>query len=89
MRHITSDPEDLKVIEELERLSMDDYFRYMYNGKEVDERLMNSRYEEGMEEKQVEIAKNLLKLGNNSIADISKVTGLTIEEIESLQNDSD
>lgn len=86
MRKITDDPEDLKVIEELERLSMDDYFRYMYNEKEVNERLMNSRYEEGKEENKLEIAKNLLKLKTVSIDDISKATGLTIDQIKELQN---
>jgi len=72
---------------------MDDYFRYMYNGKEADERMMYSRYEEGMEagieagakEEKIEIAKNLINLGNNSLDEISKVTGLTVEEIESLR----
>ena len=102
MRKITNDPDDLKVIEELERLSMDEYFRYMYNGKEADERMMNSRYEEGKEEgmeaglekgkaegeksKQMEIAKNLLNLGNVSLEDISKATNLTVDEIIELQS---
>lgn len=97
MRKITDDPDDLKVIEELERLSMDDYFRYMYNEKEVNERLMNSRYQEGMNDgisqgisqgieqgeknKQIEIARNLLKLGTIGIEEVSKATGLTIEEL--------
>lgn len=100
MRMITDDPEDIKVIEELERLSMDDYFRYMYNEKEVNERLMNSRYEEGleqgitqgisqgisqgMEQSAKEIAKNLLKLGTMSMEDISKATGLSIDDIHKL-----
>jgi len=91
MRKITDEPEDLKVIEELERLSMDDYFRYMYNGKEVDERIANSRYEEGMEagvekgekNKQIEIAKTMLK-DKVSVETISKYTNLTPEEIANL-----
>ena len=76
---------------------MDDYFRYMYNEKEVNERLMNSRYEEGLvhgfdqgkesgiEEKQIEIAKSMLK-DNVENATISKYTGLTIEEISNFKN---
>ena len=96
MRKITDDPEDLKVIEELERLSMDDYFRYMYNGKEADERLMNSRYEEGMDagieqgkvegsrEKQIEIAKSMLEK-DMVVNLISDLTGLTIDEINHLK----
>lgn len=92
MRKITDDPKDLKVIEELERLSMDDYFRYMYNGKEVDERIANSRYEEGIEagvekgekNKQIEIAKTMLEK-NMEISLISELTGLSEDEIESLR----
>ena len=87
MRSITDDFEDLKVIEELERLSMDDYFRYMYNGKEADERLMNSRYEEGIEDGVIkeknEIAKEMLKK-DMDINLISELTGLSIDEIEML-----
>lgn len=89
MRSITDDFEDLKVIEELERLSMDDYFRYMYNGKEADERLMNSRYEEGIEDgenkKQIEIAKSMLK-DNVPIESISKYTNLSVEDINNLKD---
>ena len=88
MRKITDDPEDLKVIEELERLSMDDYFRYMYNGKEADERLMNSRYEEGIErgskESKIEIAKSMLEK-DMAVNLISELTGLTIDEINHLK----
>ena len=92
MRKITDEPEDLKVIEELERLSMDDYFRYMYNGKEVDERIANSRYEEGMEagvekgekNKQIEIAKTMLQK-NIELSLISELTGLSIDEVNILK----
>lgn len=91
MKEITDDPEDLKVIEELERLGMDDYFRYMYNGKEADERIANSRYEEGMEpgiergakEKKIEIAKLMLE-DNVPIEMVSKYTNLENEEIKQL-----
>ena len=38
-------------------------------------------------ERNIEIAKNLLKLGTVSIEDISKATGLTIEEINKLKED--
>ena len=40
---------------------------------------------QGEKEKQLEIAKNFIKLGTVSIEDISKATGLTIEEINELQ----
>ena len=66
---------------------MDDYFRYMYNGKEADERLMNSRYEEGIEDGVIkeknEIAKEMLKK-DMDINLISELTGLSIDEIEML-----
>ena len=91
MRRITSNPEDLKVIEELERLSMDDYFRYMYNEKEVNERLMNSRYQEGIndgtKERNIEIAKAMLQDEVPSDS-ISKYTNLSINEIELLKTES-
>ena len=68
---------------------MDDYFRYMYNGKEADERLMNSRYEEGIEDgenkKQIEIAKLMLK-DNVPVVDISKYTNLSVEDINNLKD---
>ena len=101
MRKITNDPEDIKVIEELEKLSMDDYFRYMYNEKEVNERLMNSRYEEGLvhgfdqgkesgfeegtKKEKIEIAKTMLE-DKIDLEIICKYTGLTIEEVNNLNN---
>lgn len=42
--------------------------------------------EEGIQERNIEIANNLLKLNTVSIEDISKVTGLTIEEINNLKS---
>ncbi len=98
MRKITQDSFDLEIIEELERLSMDDYFRYMYNEKEVNERLMNSRYQEGIDigkdigekngsqlEKE-KIAKKLLDRKMN-LQEISQVTGLSIEKITTMKQE--
>ena len=80
---------------------MDDYFRYMYNEKEVNERLMNSRYEEGLvhgfdqgkesgfeegtKKEKIEIAKSMLDK-KLDLETISELTGLTIEEINNLKD---
>ncbi len=44
----------------------------------------NKGYEQGVEQRNVEIAKNLLNM-NMSIDDISKATNLSIEEIKALK----
>ena len=41
---------------------------------------------EGKKEEKIEIARNLIKLNIISVEDISKTTGLSIEEIEKLKN---
>ena len=40
--------------------------------------------EQGSKQKEIEIAKKLLNLGTISVSDISKITGLTTEEIRIL-----
>ena len=100
MRKLTNNPRDIKIIEELERLAMDEEFKLHYNAEAVKRKTENSikkesyrhgledgitqGIEEGSKQKEIEIATNLLKLGNISIDDISKTTGLTVEEIEKL-----
>ena len=42
--------------------------------------------EKGKKEEKIEIARNLIKLNTISVEDISKTTGLSIEEIEKLKN---
>lgn len=96
MRKLTKNPKDIEIIEELERLAMDEEFKIHYDQEAVRRKTENSirkeSYEKGLEQgeekgkekKQTEIVRNLLKLGTISIEDISKATGLTIEEIKRL-----
>lgn len=92
MRELTNNPKDIKIIEELERLAMDEEFKLHYNAEAVKKKTENSikkeSYQHGLEDgsrqRELEIAINLLNLGNISIDDISKTTGLTVEEIEKL-----
>ena len=46
----------------------------------------NKGYDEGRKDEKVEIAKKMLEKGNET-EDISKVTGLNIEEIENLREE--
>ena len=77
--------------EELERISQDDILRRMAFKAEL-ERMDHAQlmYEakrdgkkEGAKEKQIQIAKNMLKKGMN-VSDIIEITGLTKEEVEKL-----
>ena len=113
MRGLNTSPIDLKIIEELERLSMDMDFRDDYDYENVQRKLRNSAkiegYQEGfnlgmeagmktgiengmetgietgMRDSKIQIAKNMITEGMNSIT-ISRITGLTIQEIENLKN---
>lgn len=96
MRKVVND-KNIEIIEELERLSMNDKFIDEYNYENVQRKLLNTikdeGYQEGMElgiqegikQNQIKITKNLLK-ENIDINIISKTTGLTYEEIEKLNN---
>ena len=88
----------MKAVNKIEELLMDPKFAGVYDVEErrafdmEDMRLTGIDegkaigLTEGKREKQLEIAKNLLKLNTISIDDISKTTGLSIEEIKELQN---
>ena len=91
MRKLTNNPRDIKIIEELERLAMDEEFKLHYNAEAVKRKTENSikkeSYQHGLEDgskqKEIEMAQAMLK----DIQDyefISKYTGLTVEEIEKL-----
>ena len=96
MRKLTTNPKDLLVIKELEKMAMEENWVFAYDHEIVRKKTENSiRFEsyqkgleagkeEGIKENQIEIAKNLLKLKTISIEDISKSNGLTIEEINKL-----
>lgn len=92
MYNVVDDDESLYIIQELERLSMNDTFKDEYDAELVNRTMMKSveseGYEkgklEGKQEQTIEIAKNLLE-DNMDINFISKHTGLSKEEIESLK----
>jgi hypothetical protein len=48
---------------------------------------LKSALETAVEEKQIEIARNLISLGSNNDF-IAKATGLTLEQIEQLRNET-
>ena len=93
MRKIAKDnKEALILVDEIEKLNKEKYYGMLYNVEEEQKKLENSArlagYHEGIEQgsisKSIEIAKSLLEQ-NIDIEVISKCTGLTIEQINNLQ----
>ena len=94
-----SDKEALKIVDELERLGIDDKFGVVYDNEMMQKKMINTArnwgyddgkadgkaegLEEGAKAKEIEIAKNLLKDGI-PIEVVSRNTGLSIEELENL-----
>ena len=83
----------LVIMDEIEKLKLNDEFNAWYNAEKVEEKCRNSAYSEGVDNgvtigeknKQLEIAK--LMLSNNERLDkISKYTGLSISELEEISN---
>lgn len=82
----------MSAIRKIEDLSYDPEFAGQYDYEEAIEREKFECHLTGLEEgrkvgeknQQIEIAKNLIKLGTVSIEDISESTGLTLEEINNL-----
>ena len=64
---------------------MNKVFLGMYDEEEENKKMMNSMKLEGIGQRNIEIAKNMINK-NIDINIISEVTGLTIEEIENLKN---
>ena len=89
------DKEALKIVDELERLGLDDKFGVVYDNEIMQKKMINTArnwgyddgkadgLEEGAKAKEIEIAKNLLKDGI-PIEVVSRNTGLSIEELENL-----
>ena len=89
------DKEALKIVDELERLGLDDKFGLAYDNEIMQKKMINTArswgyddgkadgLEEGAKAKEIEIAKNLLNIGTPK-EDIIKVTGLSKEELENL-----
>ena len=83
----------LVIMDEIEKLKLNDEFNAWYNAEMVEEKCRNSAYFEGTnngiivgeKNKQLEIAKNLLslKIDKNTIVN---ATGLTVSELEELSN---
>ena len=90
MKRVVDNEEDKAIIEELERLSMDEKFFFDYDHEKVNKMLMNTEKElgkqEGKKETAIEIAKKLL-LKNLNVEEIIEITGLSIDEIEQLKNE--
>ena len=90
--------EDKWIVEELERLAMDQKFIDEYDAEHVNQMLMNTKYDEGynsgydngieqgIEQEKIEIAKDMLK-ENIPVEQISKITKLTLEEIKKLKEE--
>ena len=99
MRKLTDNPKDIKIIEELERLAMNEEFRLNYDAEAVKKKTENSikfesyqngleevieqGIEQGIEQRNIEIAKNMLKDTENYQL-ISKYTGLDMSTIKEL-----
>ncbi len=85
------DKEALKIVDELERLGLDDNFGLAYDNEMMQKKMINTArnwgYDDGKadgkEEEKIAIAKNFLKDGI-PIEVVSKNTGLSVEELEKL-----
>ena len=90
-----NEKEALKIVDELEKLGIDDELGAVYDNEEMQKRMINTArnwgyddgkaegLEEGKKEEKISIAKNLLKDGM-PIESVSKNTGLSIEELQKL-----
>ena len=102
LREIAGDDKEvLKIVDELERLGLDDKFGLAYDNEMMQKKMINTArnwgyddgkedgkaegLEEGARAKEIEIAKNLLQKGV-SIDLVSESTGLSIEELNKLNN---
>ena len=86
-RIVNSNKEGIVIMDELDRLRKDDKFNAYYDAEKVNEMTRETAYLEGIDkgerEKQIEIARSLLNT-NLSKEEISKHTGLSLEEINLL-----
>ena len=90
-----NEKEALKIVDELEKLGIDDELGAVYDNEEMQKRMINTArnwgyddgkaegLEEGKKEEKISIAKSLLKDGM-PIESVSKNTGLSIEELQKL-----
>ena len=77
-----------KAINELEKISNDERIIGLYDAEKVARKTLNTQLKsaklDGIEERNIEIAKNMKKENIDNLL-IAKVTGLSIEEIENLK----
>ena len=91
-KEFKEDDNYMKAVNKIEELLMDPNFAGAYDVEErrafdMEDMRLTGKDEgiaEGKKKQQLEIAKNLLKLNTISIDDISKATGLSVEEIKEL-----
>ena len=89
------DKEALKIVDELERLGLNDKFGLAYDNEMMQKKMINTARnwgyddgkEEGLEEGKKAIAKNFLKDGI-PIEVVSKNTGLSVEELEIINKEA-
>lgn len=93
------DKEALKIVDELERLGLDDKFGLAYDNELMQKKMINTArswgyddgkeagLEEGAKAKEIEIAKNFLKDGI-PIEVVSRNTGLSEEELEEINKEA-
>ena len=93
------DKEALKIVDELERLGLDDKFGLAYDNEVMQKKMINTArswgyddgkadgLEEGAKAKEIEIAKNFLKDGI-PIDIVSRNTGLSEEELEEINKEA-
>ena len=78
-----------KYMEELERLNSNPKFREYMSAEEDARKIYNSEIreatEKGEKKKQIDIAKNLMKM-NLTLEQIIEATGLTDEEVENIRS---
>ena len=88
MHELVDNEDDLKIVKKLEELSMDEKFIKSYDVEKVNQKLMNSMkqegIEQGIEQEKYQIARNSLNQ-NLSIDTISTITGLSINQINSIK----
>ena len=98
------DKEALKIVDELERLGLNDNFGLAYDNEMMQKKMINTArnwgyddgkeagkaegLEEGAKAEKISIAKKLLNIGTPK-EDIIKVTGLSIEDLNNLLEDND
>ena len=89
MKNVKLSNEDRWIVEELERLAMDEKFIDDYDAEKVNRMLMNTEHNDGFEEGLKQginvIARNLLKNGMSE-EDVSKNTKLSLEKLSRLKD---